>query len=211
MKRRQSLSPPPPAPPCLDRAYASSQKGGTVIVDDVTDLAEHAARLADPDGYRPLRCQKCRASQLHVHDYPSRKPRADPNLVEIKIVRYRCYECEAVWRVLPRFMARHLWRTWRVVEWSALDAPKPTNAPPVPRSTVARWRARLSAAARVLVAVVATSGSTILEAVAAAVGLEARREDVVFEHAAATSAKPMQRIADLAARIHGLSPGVRVM
>ena len=38
---------------CLDRGYASSQKGGTLIAEDVHDLATHELRLDTPDTYRP--------------------------------------------------------------------------------------------------------------------------------------------------------------
>jgi hypothetical protein len=48
--------PPPPAESCLDKPYMSSQKGGTLIAEDVVDLQSHQARLCDPDGYRPKGC-----------------------------------------------------------------------------------------------------------------------------------------------------------
>ena len=39
---------PPPAPRCLERPYPSSQKGGTLIAEDVGDLTAHQKRLAHP-------------------------------------------------------------------------------------------------------------------------------------------------------------------
>lgn len=203
---------PTPSEPCLDEPYPSSQKGGTVVVADVTDLAEHVRRIADPDGYRPPSCFGCGYERLWVHDYPRRKPRADPDAeaVEVKIVRYVCVRCEAVWRVLPRFLARCLWRTWRVVEWSTLGC-RPADAPPIPARTLARWRSRLRSAGRVLVQRLATSGAKMLEAVAGRVGLDAQRHHVVREHAAMTGSTSTRWLADLAVVVHRLSPGVRVM
>ena len=32
------------------------------------------------------------------------------------VVRHRCASCGAVWRTLPLFLARWLWRSWAVVE-----------------------------------------------------------------------------------------------
>jgi hypothetical protein len=53
------LSPAPQPEACLDRTYPSSQKGGTLIVEEVRDLEAHEGRLEDPDGYRPARCPRC--------------------------------------------------------------------------------------------------------------------------------------------------------
>jgi len=46
---------PPPPPRYLEQCYPSSQKGGTLVAEDVTDLETHARRLCTPDGYRPSR------------------------------------------------------------------------------------------------------------------------------------------------------------
>ncbi len=46
----RSLS--PAARGCLDRAYTSSQKGGTLIAEDVQDLEAHERRLQTPDAFR---------------------------------------------------------------------------------------------------------------------------------------------------------------
>ncbi len=51
----QRLS-PPQAPKYLERLYPSTQKGVTLIAEDVTDLETHRQRLSDPDGYRPRCC-----------------------------------------------------------------------------------------------------------------------------------------------------------
>jgi hypothetical protein len=44
---------------CLVRLRPSSEKGGTIIAEDVTDAAMHERRLYDPDGYRPRFCPRC--------------------------------------------------------------------------------------------------------------------------------------------------------
>ena len=88
---------------------------------------------------------------------------------------------------------------------------RPNSAPAVPRSTVRRWRSRLGSDARMLTQVLATSGARALEVLAHRVGLRARREDVVLEHAHKSGAPPLRWLATLAARVHRLSPGVRVM
>ena len=113
----QRLSPPQP-PRYLKHPYASSQKGGTVIAEDVTDLATHDQRLCDPDGYRPSCCPRCGYGVLHVHDYRPRVLRADPDRAVIKVVRHRCMgaDCGARWLTLPLLLARGLWRRWAVVE-----------------------------------------------------------------------------------------------
>jgi hypothetical protein len=45
--------PPPHAEACLVRLRPSTQKGGTIIAEDVLDRATHERRICDPDGYRP--------------------------------------------------------------------------------------------------------------------------------------------------------------
>jgi hypothetical protein len=60
--------PPPNQEACLVRVRPSSQKGGTIIAEDVTDRATHDRRLGSPDGYRPAFCPNCGARTLHVHD-----------------------------------------------------------------------------------------------------------------------------------------------
>jgi hypothetical protein len=59
----------------------------------------------------------------------------------IRILQFLCVECTATWRVLPRFLARHLWHPWRVVERSE---PGRAETPPISERTKARWAARLA-------------------------------------------------------------------
>jgi hypothetical protein len=207
--------PPPPEPEdCLIHSRASRFKGGTLIAEGVLDVETHRRRLADPDGYRPQRCPRCGCVVLHVHDYPERKPRADGCLVVVRIVRHICAElaCRATWRILPAFLARHLHRTWRAVEWTVLpDAPVAPGAPPVPKRTAQRWHARLASAAKQLVVLLATSGGAVLEGLAQAVGLEATRHELVDAHAVVASSPVGRRLAEVAALVHRLERGLRLM
>jgi hypothetical protein len=208
--------PPPPEPEdCLTCSRVSRFKGGTLIAEDVHDLDTHRRRLADPDGYRIDRCPRCGCRVLHVHDYPRRRPRGEPGFPpEVPVVRYICVEpaCEATWRILPALLARHLWRVWPTVERtvSTSSPPKP-GAAPVPESTVRRWRARLASVARQLVVLLATSGGGLLEAIAKRVGLESARSELVDVHAQVVVVPPGRRLADLAALVHRLERGIRLM
>src|SRR6266849_5739253 len=144
----QDRLPPPDPEACLVRLRPSTQKGGTIIAEDVTERATHERRICDPDGYRPPFCPACGERHLHVHDYRERVLRAEPDTPVGTIVRHACVACRAIWQVLPAFIARHLWRTWRVVAHTLTpDAGRPAAAeaprwPKVPGRTARRWRAR---------------------------------------------------------------------
>ena len=196
-------SPPQPAK-YLEQPYASTQKGGTLIAEDVTDLETHERRLCDPDGYRPSCCPRCGHAVLHVHDYRPRVLRADPHRVVVKVVRHRCVavDCGARWLILPLVLARHLWRRWAVVE-ATTRGRRPVDWPPVPARTARRWRARLRLAGRRLTQVLAASGSAPLEAVAQRLGLTATRLDVILALGLTLSS--------VAALMHRLAPGLRLM
>lgn len=207
--------PPPPEPEqCLTRTRVSRYKGGTLIAEDVLDLATHQRRLADPDGYRPAECPRCGCRVLHVHDYPERTPIGDADIVVIRLVRYICADedCEATWRTLPAFVARHLWRTWSTVERSVLgDVPKKRDAPPIPKRTEQRWRARLAATARQLVVLLATSGGVVLGNIARQVGLDGTRCALVSAYADAMKAPMELRLVGVAVIAHRLERGIRLM
>lgn len=204
---------PPQAPKYLERPYPSSQKGGTLIAEDVTDLETHEQRLSDPDGYRPPCCPRCGHGRLHVHDYPSRVLRGEKvseddakrvDAPSIRVIRHRCANqtCKAVWRTLPALLARHLWRRWLVVE-AATVGRRPHDWPPVPARSRRRWMARLRAGARLLTQVLASSGSARWEDVAKRVGVMATRLDLLgaLGHA----------LSEAAALLHRLTPGLRLM
>jgi hypothetical protein len=209
--------PPPPEPaPCLVRPYPSSQKGGTLIAEDVTDRVEHRRRLCDPDGYRPAECPRCHHRVLHVHDYIERLLVADAVEPKVGIIRYSCAGCGAVWRILPAFVARHLWRSWDTVKANTLSARAPPSRPPsqprVPARTLLRWWARLMASAMALVQLFGASWDALLIEVAGVIGRGGTREALVYAYAAKTGAEalgnPLARVAGL---VHRLMPGVRLM
>jgi len=198
-----TMSPPPPAR-CLERPYPSSQKGGTLIAEDVVDFATHERRLLDPDGYRPARCHRCLCCVLHAHDFRERRPKEDPEHPVTWIRRYSCAspDCGAIWQVLPAFLARCLHRSWEVVESTVTGTRSPAQ-PQVPARTVQRWRRRLRCSARRLVSVLASSDEPRWEALAGRVGLDATRGTLL--------AAWQRGMATLAALVHRLVPGVRLM
>ena len=207
---QQRLPPPEPAP-CLVRPYPSSQKGGTLIAEQVTDRDEHRRRLCAPDGYRPVECPRCHHLVLHVHDHLDRALWADSIEVKVGIVRYKCAGCGAIWRILPAFVARHLWRSWDTVEAHTLSAPAPPTQPRVPERTLARWRERLMASAMVLVQLFAGSWDALLVGVARVVGHEGTRKELVRAYAADAVKGLGNPLALVAGLVHRLMPGVRLM
>lgn len=212
-----SIGLPPPSPEtCLVASRVSRFRGGTLIDEDVLDLAAHERRLSAPDGYRPERCARCGHDVLHVHCYPERHPRGELGMpAVVRIAQYVCAadECGATWRILPMFLARHLWRAWKTVERVVMpaDMPRSAAAPPIPERTEQRWRARLAAAARILVVLLAASGGGALEALASRVGLHASRAELTAAHAEVTRAAPAARLAALAELVHRLERGLRLM
>lgn len=133
----------------------------------------------------------------------------------VRVAQYQCAEaaCGATWRILPMFLARHLWRVWKTVERVVLPgaAPPPSAAPPIPKRTRSRWRTRLAAAARVLVVLLAASGGQALESVAAQVGLDASRAELVQGYAEQIDVPRGARLAAVAAVTHQLERGIRLM
>lgn len=210
--------PPPPAERCLETPRKSRYLGGTIVAEDVHDLQEHRRRMACPDAYRPASCLGCHDVQLHVHDRPARHPKGDPTLPgEVLVLRFRCASegCGATWRVLPLFLARHLWHAWRAVERTVAPPAReveiaPPSAPIAAR-TERRWQTRLSSSARVLVVLLAMSGGLELEQVARRVGLDATRAELVEGYAAAAATQPGERLSTLGALIDRLERGMRLM
>jgi len=213
----QDRLPLPPCEACLVRLRPSTQKGGTIIAEDVTDQAAHERRLCDPDGYRPRFCPRCGEPTLHIHDYPERVLRAEPGRPVASIVRYECVGCEAIWRILPAFIARHLWRTWSVVEHTmtgASAAPPDRQArrwPRVPERTQRRWRARWLRPARFLAQVLTSCGEAAWAAVAAGLTSAATCADLVAAYAGATVTAAGHLLASVAMLTYRLQPKVRLM
>ena len=209
--------PPPEPEACLVRLRPSSQKGGTIVAEDVTELAAHERRLCDPEGYRPKFCPRCGETRLHVHDYRERVLRAEPGRPVASIVRHECVSCAAIWQTLPAFIARHLWRTWRVVERVLSGATPPAvelearRWPPVPERTRRRWRARWLRPARFLAQVLAACGEAAWASLAAGLESAATCADLVRAYASATLTAAGQVLASLAALVYRLQPKVRLV
>jgi hypothetical protein len=208
-----------PAAPetCLCRPYPPSQKGGTLIAEDVLTL-EHHEKMLSTGAYRPQTgCPRC-TGYLHIHDYRNRLLLADPASV-ILVVRFLCCSCGATWQVLPALLARHLWRSWRTVE-QAVETPQqaPTMASDsalatreIPERTRRRWLTRLCASAALLVVTLSTAETSLLTTVAGAVGLRGTRRNLVDTHTRICIVSVGQRLLQLAALVHRLAPGVRLM
>jgi hypothetical protein len=190
--------------PYLDRGRPAKQKGGTVIVKHIQTLEEHEAALSNPELVRPQACLRCCTAAVHVHE---RRHRVFQGETEgppgIDVLIFRCADrdnCGAVWRMLPAFLARHLWRRWSVVETSIVR-PRP-NRDRVPPRTRQRWRARLRTSAAVLVTLLAATGLSRWTQLAARVGAAGTRGDLV--HA-------VDSLPELACAVDRQMPGVRVM
>ncbi len=195
---------PPAAQTCLVSSDASrGRKGGTLIDEGVLDLAAHESRVARPASYRPSEC-RCGCTRLHLHDRRERRARGAGHAV-VTVVVFLCAKCSATWRVLPAFLARCLWRPWAVVEAALGTIERAT----VPARTVQRWHSRLAQAALVATQAMATSGDPTLRAVAQGLGLDASRAALVEAYAAAIGTTSL--LAPLAALLHRLSPGLRLM
>ena len=132
------------------------------------------------------------------------------------VLQFRCAldGCGATWRILPAFLARHLWHAWKVVEQVVRPAPATaptTTRPRIAATTRGRWLARLSSSARVLVAVLAISAGVVLEEVAQRVGLMGTRGELVRVYVAMTAPPASERLSSLAALVHRLERGIRLM
>ncbi|MFO0567111.1 MAG: hypothetical protein U0263_15690 [Polyangiaceae bacterium] len=143
-----------------------------------------------------------------------------------EVVIYRCAEhesCGAVWRVLPRFLARHLWRAWSTVERTVADRDGEEqvvpglvagSGPPIPATTRLRWRARLATSAVMVIATLATAmDAPEMSDVVRRAGYRATRGEVVAIFAESSRSPPArgQVLGRLAATLHRLAPGVRLM
>ena len=192
---------------CLDSAYPSSQQGGTVLANEITDLAGHELALATIEYYRPAHCGCCGHPRPHGHGRRIRDLRGYRGLEVflIEIRRYRCPRCKAVWTVLPGLVARGLWRAWDTF-WRALtEVLARARQMIVPERTRRRWRARLRSSGRKIVAVLTTSGASSLRQRAGAVGLDASRSEVIDAWGGLTALEALSGL------VHRLQPGVRVV
>jgi hypothetical protein len=145
---------------------------------------------------------------------PERHPRGDPLLPPVVVVlQFRCAAeaCGATWRVLPLFLARHLWHAWTAVERAVVQEVAAPTRPRISQRTKERWRARLASSARVLVVLLAMAGGVTLEGVATRVGLSGTRAELVTSYASVTATPEGERLSSLGALVHRLERGLRLM
>lgn len=122
--------------------------------------------------------------------------------------------CEAIWQVLPAFIARHLWRTWRVVAHTLTpDDGRPSSEqsqhwPKVSSRTARRWRARWQRPAHALGQIFAASGEVAWAVLAGRLRPDATCADLVAAYAGGHAGPP---VAAMAALIYRLQPKVRLM
>jgi hypothetical protein len=132
------------------------------------------------------------------------------------VVRHECVGCDAIWQILPAFIARHLWRSWRVVE-RVLTVSGPTAQaetrrwPAVPERTRRRWRARWFRPAQYLVQVLATCGEPAWSALVGTLTAKATCAELVGAYADAQATVAGQRLAAVAALVYRLQPKVRLV
>jgi hypothetical protein len=209
--------PPPPVEAILDSSRVSRYRGGTLIAEEVLDLAEHARRLCDPDLYRPEECARCGHDRVHVHDRALRHPQGCPELPSVlEVLVFRCAGCGASWRILPRFLARHLWYAWRAVESLVKPAPEADGVQNELRAerasdrTEGRWRSRLASSGHLLRALLVIAGGVLGE-LAVAVAQRCTREQVLDAFLAQVQPGAGGRLSAFAAVIHRVERGVRLM
>lgn len=228
----QERLPPPQPDPCLIQSRKAKFRGGTVIAEEVWSVQEHERRLCDAESYRPEQCGHCGCRRLHVHDYPLRRPLGDPLVTLLRIVRFICSneQCQATWRVLPAFLARHLWWVWRRVSTATHTEASPVSVcgetaaatgsaagraeregRAVPPRTRRRWVERLSASSRQLVVLMASRAVERVQRVAEAVGLGASRRELVAAYDTALDVAATPSLGAVAALIDRLERGVRLM
>jgi len=181
----------------------------------VGELADHLRRVADADQYRPAECARCGHGSVHVHDRVERRPLGDvllPAVVTVLVFRCALRTCGATWRILPRFLARHLWHAWRAVERTVMmpEKAEATSAPTMAVRTGQRWRERLASSGRLLVVLLAMAGAR-LAAVATKVGLGCTRGALVAAFVQVVRPAPGLQLAALATVVHRLARGIRLM
>ena len=140
---------------------------------------------------------------MHVHDYRTRKPRGDEDWPPvIDTLRFQCAVCDAVWLVLPVFLARHLWRVWTTV--GVILGSGERRRVSVPRQTRQRWLARVETSGRKLASVLAVSAEALARLVTG-LGPDPTRAEVI------DALDGPGCLADAAELIDRLAAAVRVM
>lgn len=207
----------PALPGYLNTPYAAKpwQRGGTLIAEDVSTIEEHRERVLEPDGYRPEGCPRCGCG-VHGHGCRYRRLRDQPDSAWEEIRRYLCPGCAAVWQVLPAFLARHLQRTWGAIQSRlvAAEVVEGTGAEWRVRSiptTLRRWSLRLAAVAIVLTQALMESGDAEVLSAVTGLGGWCSRAELVEGLAECGLLSKTQKVRELAAWVHRVMPGVRVM
>lgn len=201
----------------LNTPYSSKpwQRGGTLIAEDVWTVKEHEEKAATTSGYRPEACGHCICCCLHGLGQRWRVAKDESGCPGYWIRRYLCPLCGAVWQVLPAFLARHLHRTWggiqsRLVQGGVLQSTGRECRVRVKPSTTRRWAARLLAPAMVLVQ--ALYGSDVVgDSVLAFLGSGASRKELIEALTAVGVLEPPRKLGQLAAWIHRVVPGIRLL
>jgi hypothetical protein len=213
----QKRLPSPQPDDCLIHSRKSRFKGGTIIAEEVWTVEEHLQRMRDPDGYRPCACGNCGNTALHVHDYLERKPLGFAWMAVVRVVRFICAnpDCRATWRILPAWLARHLWWTWSSVEQAVITSTEESKATAVaatpPERTEQRWRQRLASSARQAVVLMVSRGTALVRAVGEAVGLQATRRALVDSYGGIVEVPCGHVLGAVAAVLDRLERGVRLM
>lgn len=215
----QKRLPPPQPDNCLIQSRKSKYKGGTLVAEDVWTLEEHRNRLCAPDGYRPESCKSCGHGVLYVHDYPERRPLGMALTAAIRLIRFVCANpiCGATWRVLPAFLARHLWWAWGTIEQATRevapteDAASRSRTAMPPAQTVRRWLGRLESSARQAVVLMGSRGTEVIRAVAETMGLTGTRSALVGVYQRIVGVSSGQGLGAVAAVLDRLERGIRLM
>jgi len=148
-------------------------------------------------------------------------------LCVLTVARFICANpsCGATWRVLPAFLARHLWWVWERVERATPAEPRPTTAEletliepagvrlgrPVPVRTRRRWLGRLASSARQLLVLLASTGTAAVKAVAEKVHLDATRRTLVETYGESFALRVGIQLACIGALVDRLERGIRLM
>ncbi len=192
---------PPAAPAYLETSSESKrQRGGTLIAVLVSGMKEHFQRLSSPDGYRPEVCGRCGEGRLHANDHRYRWLRDLQQ--EVRIRRYLCAVCRAVWQVLPAFVPRFLQRSW-----PGLEQMQGERAGPLPVATKKRLAARLSLSGIMVLELLQTLGVLPQEDRSGA----PTRAGVVQRLVQAGVVDERTALQESAVLVHRAVPGVRLM
>jgi hypothetical protein len=92
-----------------------------------------------------------------------------------------------------------------------LSAPPPPSQPRVPKRTVQRWQSRLRSSALALAQLFAATGDALFARIMSALDHQATREELVHAYANQAQWPPGVQLLALAALIHRLMPGIRLM